>query len=116
MDEKSRVYILTDDENRITRLEGEYTLPSDLVGWILVEEGEPCDRLNLAQTHYLDKPIFEDHGVPIYKFENGEILERAAEEIEADIPPVAVEPTQLDRIEAQTIWTALMTDTLIEEV
>ena len=26
------------------------------------------------------------------------------------------EPTQLDRIEAQTMWTALMTDTLLEEV
>lgn len=25
------------------------------------------------------------------------------------------EPTQLDRIEAQTMWTALMTDTLLEE-
>lgn len=114
--EKSRVYILTDADNRIIRLDGEYTLPSDLDGWILVEEGEPCDRLNLAQTHYLPKPIFEDHGIPQYKWDGTEIIERTEEEIEADIPPVVVEPTQLDRVEAQTMWTALMTDTLIEEV
>lgn len=30
-------------------------------------------------------------------------------------PRKADEPTQLDRIEAQTMWTALMTDTLLEE-
>lgn len=29
--------------------------------------------------------------------------------------PTAPEPTQLDRIEAQTMYTALMTDTLLEE-
>lgn len=29
--------------------------------------------------------------------------------------PVEPEPTQLDRIEAQTIYTAMMTDTLLEE-
>lgn len=33
-----------------------------------------------------------------------------------DIPDVPAEPTQLDRIEAQTMFTALMTDTLLEEV
>lgn len=31
----------------------------------------------------------------------------------ADIPPI--EPTQEDRIEAQVLYTALMTDTLLEE-
>lgn len=29
--------------------------------------------------------------------------------------PIAEEPTQLNRIEAQTMYTALMTDTLLEE-
>ena len=33
-----------------------------------------------------------------------------------DIPDEPAEPTQLDRIEAQTMFTALMTDTLLEEV
>ena len=31
---KSRVYILTDEAGRVLRLEGEYSLPADLTGWI----------------------------------------------------------------------------------
>lgn len=80
---KSRVYVLTDDQNRVTRLEGEYSLPADLTGWVLIEEGEPCDRLNLAQSHFLDKPLY-DGSIPRYKLEGGKLTERTAEEIEAD--------------------------------
>ena len=80
---KSRVYVLTDTQGRITRIEGEYTLPADLTDWVLVEEGAPCDRLNLAQTHYLDKPLY-DGAVLRYKFVDGKVVERTAEEIEAD--------------------------------
>ena len=81
---KSRVYVLTDAQGRITRIEGEYTLPADLTDWVLVEEGASCDRLNLAQTHYLDKPLYTQDGVMRYKLEGGKAVERTAEEIEAD--------------------------------
>ena len=81
---KSRVYVLLDSESRVLRLEGEYTLPADLTDWVLVEEGAPCDRLNLAQTHYLDKPLYTQDGVMRYKLEGGKVIERTAEEIEAD--------------------------------
>lgn len=72
---KSRVFIWVNDDNFITRLEGEYSLPEDLSGAILIEEGEPCDRLNLAQTHYLEKPLINDEGEYNYKYINGEIVE-----------------------------------------
>lgn len=81
---KSRVYVLTDAQGRITRIEGEYTLPADLTYWVLVEEGAPCDRLNLAQTHYLDKPLYTQDGVMRYKLVDCKVVERTAEEIEAD--------------------------------
>ena len=81
---KSRVYVLTDAQGRITRIEGEYTLPADLTDWVLVEEDAPCDRLNLAQTHYLDKPLYTQDGVMRYKLEGSKVVERTAEEIEAD--------------------------------
>lgn len=112
MDEKSRVFILLNENNEIIRLEGEYTLPSDLTDWILLEEGEPCDRLNLAQSHYLEKPLMDGDGLYNYRYEDGEIVE-VTDKI---IPEAFEEPTQLDRIEAQVMFTALMTDTLIEEV
>lgn len=46
------------------RLEGEYSLPADLTGWTLIEEGVPCDRLNLAQSHYLDGPCTITRAAP----------------------------------------------------
>ena len=35
----------------------------------LIEEGEPCDRLNLAQSHYLDGPLYDDQGRPRYRWD-----------------------------------------------
>ena len=113
---KSRVYIRTDERGRITRCEGEYTLPSDLTGWILIEEGAPCDRLNLAQSHYLAGALYTMDGIPRYKWDGTQAVERTEEELEADranIPELA--PTQLDRVEAQVTYTAMVTDTLLEE-
>ena len=57
----------------------------------------------------------------ICEYKNGETIYRDAtpeeikemERMNAELPPE--EPTQLDRIEAQMMYTALMTDTLIEE-
>lgn len=66
---KSRVYILTDETGRVLRLEGEYSLPADLTGWTLIEEGPACDRLNLAQSHYLNGPLYDYQGRPRYRWD-----------------------------------------------
>lgn len=79
---KSRVYVLTDAQGRITRIEGEYTLPADLTGWTKIDEGNG-DKYALAQSHYLDKPLY-DGAVLRYKLVDGKVVERTAEEIEAD--------------------------------
>lgn len=81
---KSRVYIQTDDQGRILRCEGEYTLPPALTDWILIEEGPPCDRLNLAQSHYFDGGLYTMDGIPRYKWDGTQTVERTEEEIEAD--------------------------------
>lgn len=100
---KSRVYVLTDAQGRITRIEGEYTLPADLTDWVLVEEGAPCDRLNLAQTHYLDKPLY-DGAVLRYKLVAGKVVERTTEEIEADKAALPKpEPTAEDDTNAMMV-------------
>lgn len=79
---KSRVYVQTDSENRVLRLEGEYSLPADLTGWTKIDEGYG-DRFSLAQSHYLDKPLY-DGAVLRYKLVDGKVVERTTEEIEAD--------------------------------
>jgi hypothetical protein len=79
---KSRVYVQTDSESRILRLEGEYSLPADLTEWTKIDEGYG-DRFSLAQSHYLEKPLY-DGAVLRYKLVDGKVVERTAEEIEAD--------------------------------
>lgn len=82
MNPKSRVYVQTDSESRVLRLEGEYSLPADLTEWTKIDEGYG-DRFSLAQSHYLDKPLY-DGAVPRYKLVDGKVVERTTEEIEAD--------------------------------
>ena len=82
MNQKSRVYVQTDETGRVLRLEGEYSLPADLTGWTKIDEGNG-DKYALAQSHYLDKPLY-DGAVLRYKLVDGKVVERTAEEIEAD--------------------------------
>lgn len=97
MNQKSRVYVLCDSESRVLRLEGEYSLPVDLAGWIKIDEGSG-DRFSLAQSHYCAKPLY-DGAVPRYKLVDGKVVERTTEEIEADkakLPKPA--PTTAERV------------------
>lgn len=113
-DNKSKVYIKLDSQNRIIQCEGGYTESSidKIEEWIKIDEGYG-DKYNLCQTYYFEKGLYTDEGLCRYKYINNEIIERTANELAAET--IAPEPTQLDRIEAQVMYTALMTDSLIEE-
>ena len=95
---KSRAYIRTDDRNRILRCEGEYTLPSDLTDWILIEEGAPCDRLNLAQSNYFDGGLYTMDGIPRYRWDGSAAVLRTEEELEADRAARPAPPPTTDEI------------------
>ena len=111
---KSRVYILLDEKERIVRIEGEYSLPSDLTGWVQIDEGYG-DRFSLAQSHYLDGGLYTMQGIPRYKYEDGACVLRSEEEIAEDVAALPKpQPSQLDRVEAQATYTAMMTDTMME--
>lgn len=108
------VYVKLDDANRITAINSSAFLP-DATGWTQIDSGFG-DRYHHAQGNYFPKPVTDDRGICRYKLVDGAVVERSVEEMDADwVPPEAM-PTQLDRIEAQALYTALMTDTLIEEV
>ena len=111
---KSRVYILLDEKERIVRVEGEYSLPSDLTGWVQIDEGYG-DRFSLAQSHYLDGGLYTHDGIPRYKYEGGVCVLRSEAELAADRDALPKpQPSQLDRVEAQATYTAMMTDTMME--
>lgn len=84
--QKSKVYIRTDSNDRITRCEGGYTTPADLTGWVKIDEGYG-DRYNLCQSHYFDGGLYTLDGVPRYKLADGAPVLRTAEEIAADSVP-----------------------------
>lgn len=85
MDEemKSKVYVQTDDQGRITRCEGGYTTPLDLTSWTLIDEGYG-DKYNLCQSNYFSGGLYTEDGIPRYKLEDGAAMERTEEEIQAD--------------------------------
>lgn len=95
---KSKVYVLLDSQNRIIRCEGQYTLSNiqNIDEWTLIEEGTPCDRLNLAQSHYFDGGLYTLDGICRWKYVDGAAVLRTDAEIEADraaIPTPVVPPT-----------------------
>lgn len=86
MEIKSKVYVQTDERNRIIRCEGGYTTPTDLSGWVQIDEGVG-DRFNLCQSNYFPGGLFTDDGIPRYKLQDGKPMERTEEEMDADRLP-----------------------------
>lgn len=82
-DDKSKVYIQTDDRGRILRCEGGYTTPADLTGWIEVDEGTG-DKYNLCQSHYFEGGLYTMDGIPRYRWDGSAAVERTEEELEED--------------------------------
>ena len=80
---KSKVYIQTDTDGRILRCEGGYTTPSDLTDWTEIDEGTG-DRYNLCQSHYFDGGLYTMDGIPRYRWDGTQAVERTEEELEED--------------------------------
>ncbi len=85
MENKSKVYIQVDAQNRITGCDGGYTMSNitDPENWVFIDEGHG-DRYNLCQSHYFEGGLFTGDGIPRYKLANGQPQERSVEEIQAD--------------------------------
>ena len=87
-----KVYIKTDDKNRVTAINSEIFI-SDTTGWTEIDRGDG-DRYVHAQGNYFPKPLTDENGVCRYKYTNGIVSERTAEEMAGDIPdPIPAPPT-----------------------
>ncbi len=102
----SKVYVQTDEQGRIIRCEGGYTTPSDLSGWVQIDEGVG-DQYSLAQSHYFPDGLYTDDGVPRYKLQDGVPTERTRAELDADRVPIrsARARANRDKLLADTDWT-----------
>lgn len=105
---KSTVYILTDDQNRITRCDGGYTTPADLTGWIKIDEGTG-DKYNLCQSHYFEGGLYTYDGIPIYKWDGQSVQRRTDAEIEEERENIpAPPPSEIEQIRADIDFLSAM--------
>lgn len=88
---------------------------TDTTDWIEINSGYG-DKYHHVQGNYFPVPIITEGGAWRYKLVNGKPIECTAEEIKVQEKANSPEeqPSQLDMIEAQITYTAMMTDTLLE--
>ena len=108
-------YITVDEQGRITGgFSDAFRQPSDTDICINDLGGY---QFRLFRGGEENPPLFEEHGIPLYRYKGGVIEHRTAEDIAADISAIpAPAPTEDERRDAQIFYTAMMTDTLLEEV
>lgn len=113
MDEKYTVYICTDEAGSIINVNSSAFL-ADTAGWTAIDEGY-SDKYHHAQGNYFALPLYGPDGCANYKLADGTPALRTEAEKAAEIAARPTpEPTQLDRVEAQVAYTAMMTDTMLE--
>lgn len=114
MDEQYTVYVKTDAAGCITAINSSAFV--DGTGWTAIDEGAG-DRFHHAQGNYFTLPLYGPDGGANYKLADGVPVERTQAEKSAELATrPAASPTQLDRVAAQTAYTAMCTDTLLTEV
>ena len=103
-----KVYVEIDTQSRITAVNSDAFLP-DTTDWTQIDEGDG-DKYHHAQGNYFSQPITTIEGVYRYKLADGEVIERTAEEIQADIdaiPPPPPDPLQVTQKAATVMVRAL---------
>lgn len=75
------VYVQTDEQYRITDVNSSAFVSSDWGTHIDLGVG---DKYHHAQRHYFDGGVYNDDGIPRYKLEDGKVVERSTDEIDAD--------------------------------
>lgn len=108
------VYIKTNSEGYIIAVNSSAFL-TDITEWMEIDSGYG-DKYHHAQGNYFIQPIMTMDGAYRYKMVDGVVVACTAEEIAEQELSTQTEaaPTQLDIIEAQVTYTAMMTDTLLE--
>ena len=105
-----KVYVKTDETGRIISVNSDAFLTST-ADWTQIDEGEG-DRYHHAQGNYFPQPIMTEAGVYRYKLVDDQVVERTAEEIQADVDAIPPPPPDPVRVVFQTL---ARTDVLTEE-
>lgn len=109
-----KVYAQVDEDGRVLAINSSAFLP-DVTGWTLIDEGEG-DRYHHAQGNYMPLPLWDDYAVCRYKLENGSVVERTAEEMQADYDTMIGDAPQSteERLAVLEEQNAMLTECLLE--
>ena len=91
------VYVKTDEQNNITAVNSSAFL-TDATGWTKIDEGAG-DKYHHAQGNYFNKPVMTMEGIYRYRLDDGEPVEKTAQEIADEIaalPPLP--PSDMDAL------------------
>lgn len=113
MNNEYKVYVSLQD-GYITSINSEIFLSQEEMDTMTEIDKGQGDKYAHAQNQYLEKGLVDEHGRYCYKLVAGKVVEITEGE-----KPTIKEPEQQataqDKIEAQVMYTAMMTDTLLEE-
>lgn len=113
MENEYKVYVSLQD-GYITSINSEIFLSEEEIQTMTEIDRGQGDKYAHAQGLYLEKGLVDEHGRYNYKFVEGKVVE-VAEEEKPTIKEPEQQATAQDKIEAQVMYTAMMTDTLLEE-
>ena len=108
-----KVYVSVQD-GYITSINSDIFLSKDEIRTMTEIDKGSGNKYAHAQNQYLEKGLVDEHGRYNYKFVSGKVVE-VAEGEKPTIKEPEQQATAQDKIEAQVMYTALMTDTLLEE-
>lgn len=108
-----KIYVKLNENKQVTSINSEIFLSDEEMQVMTnIDEGEE-DKYAHAQSQYLEKGLIDEYGRYNYKFTEGKIVEISEDE-KSEIMQPEQQATAQDKIEAQVMYTALMTDTLLE--
>lgn len=113
MENEYKVYVSLQD-GYITSINSEIFLSQEEMDTMTEIDQGQGDKYAHAQSQYLEKGLVDEHGRYNYKYVEGKVVE-VAEGEKPTIKEPEQQATAQDKIEAQVMYTAMMTDTLLEE-
>jgi len=113
MNNEYKVYVSLQD-GYITSINSDIFLSEEEMSTMKEIDRGQGDKYAHAQSQYLEKGLVDEQGRYNYKFLEGKVVE-VAEEEKPTIKEPEQQATAQDKIEAQVMYTAMMTDTLLEE-
>lgn len=112
MENEYKVYVSLQD-GYITSINSEIFLSQEEIQTMTEIDQGQGDKYAHAQGLYLEKGLVDEYGRYNYKYVEGKVVE-VAEAEKPTIKEPEQQATAQDKIEAQVMYTAMMTDTLLE--